>query len=210
MTDAEMIAWLEEQSTLCREKNALGAKFNVDAVLARLKRLTAPAEGAPIPAAALLDIRDEVALGERDRTAARLVLKLMLRDLLAAHDWQEARAVLAESALQDFLADPDSRHGAGARAGVAQALGVIRERLREADEECREEGSPLAGIAWNVLDGAMRAIESACGPGDLPPHAATYAERQRLRAALEAIADMTPATDERARTLAAEALGGRP
>ncbi len=167
----------------------------------RLAALAKPCplpEGSPLTPDALADIREEVALGLQDRSAARAVLKLMVRDLLGALDHACALNDRLECCLADVAMDQGYRL---ARAdGVEAAIAVV-ERAIVHDN----------GKAHGALCVLRNDILSECGPADLPPHAQSLARLRRLEAALERIMAMNGLGDGGmpvVRGIAAESLKG--
>lgn len=155
----------------------------------------------PISLLALEDIREEVALGVQDRTAAKNVLKLMLRDLLAAHDWQERRADEAE-AWTARLANDRECEQALMQIGVARAVAKITDLA----EDYKREGNLQF---TNLLRDCGRLIVDRCAPAELPPHLQTLAENRRMREALAEILSLTGLGDggiSRAHRVAHKAL----
>lgn len=191
MTDAEVCRLAEEidsrvagiaTSSVRREFILLCLRERLPVGAGR-RRPPPPPEGSPVDEAALLDIRDEVALGDQDRTAARSVLKLMLRDLLAAYDHLLARLDEMECWLAVLAQDREADAGQQ-EIGVARALEV----LRQENDKFYNGRSGVKGEIALALVCTDHAIRRQCGPCELPPHERSLARLRKMEEAMRRIA----------------------
>lgn len=191
MTDAEMIEWLKDQAG----RRAWAGHDTCRAIAARLAALTAPPpDGPPVTDGRLAEIERAVRQianvaavpSSEEAPLAEEVLPL-LRDLRSRLDWNAARALIAECAVADLLAE-DDRYERGKAAGLAMAIQAVvehRGRLRHSwtgDATQRVDTENGMDLAAHVIE---RAGDS---PASLLPHEQALAENRRLRADLREVA----------------------
>ena len=119
-------------------------QYTAAALASENKVLAHPASVDSIPTSA--NQEDHVSMGSISARHARTVLEHVERILAI-------EALVAAQALDLRLADPEM-DGATPGAGVAEALGRIRERVRHLDGD-REPGPDLAAATAMVHDGVL-------------------------------------------------------
>lgn len=214
MTDSGMIKWLRtDWEGLTSPKIAQALREIAD----RLEKLTTPPDKKPpVGEARMAELRKSLDGWQGREGEMSGSMYFAIRDLLAAYDHQEHHRVFAECRLQDYLHETDSRYDAGVKAMEAEVEAVLGRihadccRRRDLSSEHGDlDGFRAWGAQAEAVKHALDRIMIECGPGELPPHAQTYAECRRLRAALEGIAGQTPSLAPALERLARKALDGK-